>query len=305
MLTIQELGMEILTDKPKKFYVFGGTEYGVKDKYLEHLTEFYSRRRKEVSSVSEITSLFSKKHFIPLEPTLYIVRYDESFVANLNDAFAEKVKKLKIVGTVVCIYENTKHVAKCDKYLPEYTGTIDSLDSNFMKKYLTSDFPNLSQNMIDVAIEISENYGHAKNICRSMSASNQSIHNLDRESLKKLFGYVDTSTETQIRQGVAARNFSALAKLADKYPESADMMVYTILQTMIELEKCKTSRYVDSDIKNFAKNWTFEDIYYMFVNTYEELKKLRSMSISDPYNSLIYLFGLLKYSSIPSKEVME
>lgn len=297
--------MEILTDNPKKFYVFGGTEYGVKEKYLEHLTSFYSGRRKEVPLMSEIISLFSKKHFIPLESTLYVVRYDETFIANLNEAAAEKVKKLKIIGTVVCIYENSKHIAKCDKYLSEYTGSIDSLDDRFMKKYLTADFPNLPQNMIDVAVEIAENYGHAKNICRSMNACSQSVHKLDREQLKKLFGYVDTSTEAQIRQGVAARNFSALAKLADKYPESADMMIYTILQTTIELEKCKTSKYVDSDIKNFAKNWTFQDIYYMFVNTYEELKKLRSLSISDPYNSLIYLFGLLKYSTIPTKEVME
>lgn len=297
--------MEILTDRPKKFYVFGGVEYGVKEKYLEHLTNFYSGKRKEVASVNEIISLFSKKHFIPLEPTLYVVRYDETFIASLNEATAEKIKRLKIIGTVVCIYENTKHIAKCDKYLPNYTGSIDSLDNKFLKKYLTADFPSLSSNMIDVAIEISENYGHAKNICRSMSHAGQSIHKMDRETLKKLFGYVDTSTENQIRQGVAARNFSALAKMADRYPESADMMVYTILQTMIELERCKTSRYADSDIKKYAKNWSFEDIYFMFVNTYEELKKLRSMSISDPYNSLIYLFGLLKYNPIPRKEAME
>lgn len=306
MLSIQELGQQILTGNPGKFYVLGGTEYGVKSKYLSILTDHFEGRHKEVTTVNELISLFSKKHFIPLEPTLYVVRYDESFISSLNDTLAKKIESLKVVGTIVVLYEDSKHVAKCDKYLPNCTGTIDELDAKYIKKYLTSDFPDLPSKFIDIAIEMSENYGHAKNICYSMKAADTvALSKMSDDELKTLFGHVNTSTESQVRTGVASRNFSALVKFAEQYPEDYDKILYIILQTMIELEKCKTSKYVESDIRNFANKWTFEDIYYMFVNTYEELKKFRTITVSDPMNSLIYLFGLLKYNSIPRKEAME
>ena len=37
MLSIQEVGLSILGDSPKKFYILGGSEYGIKDKYIEIL----------------------------------------------------------------------------------------------------------------------------------------------------------------------------------------------------------------------------------------------------------------------------
>ena len=37
MLTIQDLGTSILNDNPNKFYIFGGNEYGIKERYLSIL----------------------------------------------------------------------------------------------------------------------------------------------------------------------------------------------------------------------------------------------------------------------------
>ena len=37
MLSIQDLGLSILGDSPKNFYILGGIEYGIKDKYIEIL----------------------------------------------------------------------------------------------------------------------------------------------------------------------------------------------------------------------------------------------------------------------------
>ena len=76
MLTIQEAGSQILKGNPGKFYVFVGTEYGIKEKYLLHLVKHYGNV-KEVESVKAVMDLMTKKHLIPLEPAVYIIRYDE------------------------------------------------------------------------------------------------------------------------------------------------------------------------------------------------------------------------------------
>ena len=48
MLTIQELGLSIMGDSPKNFYVLGGSEFGIKEKYID-IVSFESA----VSKVSE------------------------------------------------------------------------------------------------------------------------------------------------------------------------------------------------------------------------------------------------------------
>ena len=77
-----------------------------------------------------------------------------------------------------------------------------------------------------------------------------------------------------------------------------------MLQTLIDLDKLLDNSRMQSDIQKYAKNWSRENIYYMFMNTYDELKKSRSGSGYDIKMSLIYLFGLLKFQPIPSPEVM-
>ena len=81
--------------------------------------------------------------------------------------------------------------------------------------------------------------------------------------------------------------------------------MYTLLSTLLELEKIKCSKYSDSPLREYAEFWSLSDIYNMFCHTYEELKKTRSYSNADYKDHLIYLFGLLQYSAIPSLEDMK
>lgn len=306
MLSVQEIGTQILGGNPGKFYILGGTEYGIKEKYISILREYYKGNQVESPTVQDLINMMSKKHIIPLQPTVYVVRYDEGFVSSLSEAYANKLKGLNIIGTIVCVYENSKHINKCDKYLPEYTATIDAVSPQFVMKYLHSDFPTLPDNLIKIAVNISANYSQAKNICRSMSCVKpESLYKLSDGQIARLFGYEDSSTESQIRVGVASKHFNYLVAVAEKYPEESDRILYAILQTMIELDKAMDSTRVQSDVRPYLKLWTREDIYYMFMNTYEELYKLRSMSSYETTNSLIYLFGLLKFTRIPSPEVMK
>ena len=305
MLSVQEVGTQILGGTPGKFYVLGGVEHGVKEKYIAILEQHYGNKI-ESPTVQELISMMSKKHIVPLQPTVYVVRYDESFVSSLSDATAKKIESTNIIGTIVCIYESPKHLTKLDKHLPNYTASIDAVSPQFIEKYLHTDFPKLPDRLIKAAVDMSTDYGQAKNICRCMSqVSPESLFSKSDEELAKLFGCNDTSTEAQVRKGIASRQFKYLVGVVEKYPEDADRILYAILQTMIELDKLLDNSRAQSDIRDFVKLWTREDVYYMFMNTYSELNKLRSMSSYDTNNSLIYPFGLLKFERIPSPEVMK
>lgn len=304
MLTVQEIGTQILNKTPGKFYVLGGSEYGIKEKYISILKEHYGKQI-ECPTVQEVLNMMGKKHIVPLEPAVYVVRYDESFVSTVSDATAAKINALNIVGTVVCVYEAPKHVNKLDKHLPQYTASIDAVSPQFVAKYLHSDYPKLADKFINLAVQACDNYSQAKNMCRCMNqVAPEKLYSMPDNDIIKLFGCSDTSTEAQIRIGVASRNFKHLLDLAARYSEDADRILYAVLQTMIELDKAMDNSHVQSDVRQYLKLWTREDIYYMFMNTYEELHKLRSMSSYDVNNTLVYLFGLLKFARIPSPEVM-
>lgn len=304
MISIQELGIQILNHDPQKFYIFGGCEYGIKTRYIDELIKYYGEKE-EHTSVSDLINLMNTKHLIPLAPKVYVVRYDEVFYSQISEKYANKIKSSNIIGTIVCIYDNPKIITKMDKYIPEYTAIIDSVNPQFIQKYLKSDFPEINDRLINVAVKCSSDYGQAKNICNSMMFDLEHINRLSDQDIETLFGYQNLSTTSQIRIGIASRNFGYLVQLIENYDGQLDNIVYTILQTMIDLDKLKTSPYSQLDIRDYAKQWRPEDIYYMFMHAYEELTKLRSLSSYDVYNSLIYLFGLLKFQNIPSLEDMK
>ena len=305
MISIQELGLSIMSDSPKSMYVVGGSEYGIKDKYIDILTQFYGGRKEEYPCVADLVDFLSVRHLIPVLPSLYIVRYDEGFVSTLSAAVAQKIKSLKFQGTIFCIYHDPKHISKIDKYFPDCTSTIESVDPKFIEKYLHSDFPHLDDRSIKIATCCSKSYGHARTICKSMVHANpELLAKMPESDLKRLFGCDDSSQELDIQKAIAARNFVAACNLLDQYQGSLDNLVYTLLQTMIEMEKLLTSKYSTSPLKEYAKAWKLEDVYHMFMHGYNELDKLRSNTSTDITSSLIYLFGLFTFKDIPSVEVM-
>ena len=73
MATIQEVGREILSGQPSKFYVFCGSEYGLKEAYIDKLKAVYPSY-KEADTVASVLAQMEGVHLIPLQPTLYIIR---------------------------------------------------------------------------------------------------------------------------------------------------------------------------------------------------------------------------------------
>lgn len=304
MISIQELGLSIMSDSPKHFYIIGGNEYGVKEKYIQTLTNHYGSKE-EYPNISSVIDFLSVKHLVPVPPSLYVVRYDDTFVSGINEKLAHKIRSLKIKGTVLCLYNDAKQIAKLDKFLPDSTCIIEAVNPKFIEKYLHSDFPKLDDRSIKIATRCCTNYGHARNICNLMQYADPSLlASMSEGAVSRLFGCDDSSNEGDIQRAVANRNFVQAIRLLENYEGNFDNLVYTVLQTMIELEKAKTSKYPVAEWKDYTKFWKLEDIFNMFMNTYDELDKLRSNTSTDVKSSLIYLFGLFTFQDVPSVEVM-
>ena len=304
MISIQDLGLSIMSDTPKSLYIVGGQEYGIKDKYIDRLTKFYGRRE-EYPSVEAIIDFASVKHLVPVQPALYVVRYDESFVTSISVALVQKINKMKLAGTIFCVYSEPKHIEKLNKFLPDNVCVIDAVNPKFIEKYLHSDFPELEDRYVKIATNCASSYGHARTICKSLiCADKQIIAKMSDHQIAELFGCADASVEEDIQKAIAARNFVVASRLLDTYNGNMDNLVYTVLQTMIDMEKILTSKYSDSPLKDYAKLWKLEDVFFMFMNAYTELEKLRSNTSTDIKSSLIYLFGLFTFKDIPSPEVM-
>lgn len=305
MRKLTDVGLEILQHHPAKFYIFLGSEYGIKKIYMDNLIQYYGHVE-ECDSVIKLMRMLSTKRMIPLDPSLYIIRYDDEFLSTLSDKTKYQIDSLIFSGTIICIYDQPKQLAKLDKYIPDYCVTIDGVSKSHITKYLHNSFSTVPDRLINIATNYTDNYGHAMNVCKSM----QMIQNLENiysqtdENIARLFGCNIISDDKQIRLGIAARNFKYLNNMLDNYIGDLGSIFYIILSTTLDVEKSLQSKYYQSDISSYLKLWKLEDVYNMFVNTYEELKKSRS-STYNIKSGLLYLFSLLQFSNIPAWEDLQ
>ena len=305
MLSIQQAGSEILQNVPGKFYIFCGPEYGVKEKYLSALKNYYQGRYTELSEVQSLLDLMRTKHLIPLEPQLYIVRYDELFLGALKETTASTISSAKIIGTLVVIYHESKSLSKCDKFLPNYTVSFDKVASVFVKKYLVQDYPGLNNSLIDFAMKSRDDYKGSSVLCNLLNQADiELLNRVGVDDLDSIFYGPVESADEHIKLGFAARNFKFLVDVIETYPGELDSVLYIMLSTLVELDKLKAKQYTDSPLKQYIKGWTLSDIYNMYMIVFNSLEELRTVS-SDAYSQIIYLSGILQYQTIPSLEALK
>lgn len=305
MLSIQQLGLEILNNTPKSFYVFGGVEYGIKRKYIEHLAKYYNGNLVESPSMTDLINLMSVKHIIPLVPSVYVVRYDDCFVSQINDTLAKKLRSAKIVGTIVCVYEDARSISKLNKFFPENVASIDAVSKSMLSKYLHADYPKLDTRYICLAANIADNYGHAQCICRSLSYCEDSVlASMSDIELATLFGKEIEYTEKQLKVAIASRNFAAVLTCMPSYIGKLDSMIYSFLSVAIELDKIFDSKWSESTLSEFAKLWTRQDIYNLFMQTFHQLELIRSVS-ANAENCIYFLAAILRFQRIPSVEELK
>lgn len=305
MLTIQELGLSIMGDSPKNFYILGGSEFGIKEKYIDILVSKVGPRI-EHSNVVELVASMEKKQLIPIPPSVYVIRYDKTFLTKLsekNSDLASRINKCKINGCIVLIYESESDINKCDKYFPQNTAIINHIDVKFVIKYLKTDFPELKDEYCNIAAKVSSDYYQAKNIARCLY-SIQDKCTLTEGQVKYLFGLDTTYKDTDVMMAVANRDFASLIYMSEHFDGDVQNIFYTILRTMIELDKCLDNKYTQSPLQKASKLWTRYDVYWMFNHTYNALKQLRSGYTADSDVYIVYLAALLKFKQIPTLQAL-
>ena len=304
MLTIQQAGTEILEDHPKNLYFFGGEEYGIKCRYIDHLTDYY-KQVQEMPTVSDALAVFRKKQLFPLPPKLYIVRYDDTFISALNEHIVKQISKLKIKGTIVCIYEDSKAVSKCNKFFPDNTVTFEYINPTFIKTYLTKDFPDLSVRAISEAVRIHPDYMGAYNICVGLNVLDKmSLDSMTSTQADQTFGYDAATSDIQLRQAFAAKNVYLCANLLDKYVGDKTQIFYIWLAAMLELEKLLINPKQKSDLGSCVQHWDIQSVYNMFQSIYAELETSRNVLSYNIDDRLLYLVLLLQYNPIPERQAM-
>lgn len=305
MLTIQELGLSIMGDSPKNFYILGGSEFGIKEKYIDILVSKVGPRI-EHSNVVELVASMEKKQLIPIPPSVYVIRYDKTFLTKLsekNSDLASRINKCKINGCIVLIYESESDINKCDKYFPQNTAIINHIDVKFVIKYLKTDFPELKDEYCNIAAKVSSDYYQAKNIARCLY-SIQDKCTLTEGQVKYLFGLDTTYKDTDVMMAVANRDLASLIYMSEHFDGDVQNIFYTILRTMIELDKCLDNKYTQSPLQKASKLWTRYDVYWMFNHTYNALKQLRSGYTTDSDVYIVYLAALLKFKQIPTLQAL-
>lgn len=299
MRSIQDVGIEILSGKPQKFYCFVGSEYGIKQRYIDILRETYDGRLVEYDSVNAVFNLMNRKHVVPLQPSVYVVRYDMEYISRLCEASKNTIKQCNIIGTIVCVYEDTKSTAKLSKYLDDYIVSIDPVDAKFVEKYISTDFPGISHNWVHNIAAMSNNYGKAKIVSRCIaSVDPHLLDSTDTHYIRHLFMLDNYSYDTKFQLAVGSRAYDYLCNVVDTYEGSYDNLIYEIMSTVVEIDKLRRLKYSESPLFKVAKQWTAADICNMYDQCYQQLIRLRTVT-AEGYCSIMYLIGLLKFEVIP------
>lgn len=303
MISIQQAGIEILGNNPGHLYYFCGEEYGVKQKYIEHLTTIYDEVV-DVDSLGDLFRSFKRKSLVSSKNSLYVCRYDSDFVRNLSSSTVEDINVGSINGCVVAVYDDEKSFKKLDKFFSSYVVRFDSVSKQFVFKYVKSDFPELDDRYVSLVVNNCEGgYGQAKIVCSQLNAVRHKLHSLEDTEILSTFGIHNSLTEDQMMRYAACRNVSGVVKVVDSYEGDMNHLINGMCHVAIELDKAMDSRK-ETPYSKYVKHWTREDVYNFFEQAYTLTLQLRSEVGGNPYEALIYLTSLLKFKHIPSVENM-
>lgn len=295
-MTIQDAGKQILSGNPKKFYVFCGSDYGIKQKYIRLIYEKYGEYA-ECNTVNDALNRFRSKSLFSEPDRLYIVRYDMSFLSDISDTTQHMISNLSIRGTIVCIYQDLHATDICMRLLDSYTVEFNPVSNILIQKYLHSDFPSLDDSIIQNVTEYASGYSNAYIICQCITnCSNPS--DFDSTTIKQVFGCKSTFDDHHIRIGIASKNFSSTMRFIDSYDGNLNSILYTILSTTLEIDRVLCNRFYKSEYRKFSNIWTHNDVYNLFSQTYQKITESRDYNLNI-YDTLVYLISLIQFQSVP------
>lgn len=296
MITIQEFGTSVMNKDLKSLYIMCGCEYGVKRRYIQMMSEIYGGRCTEYETLDSVLDLMKVKRIIPLQPSLYIVRYDDSILQS-GEKHAKKFSTVKIIGTIIVLFESDSSTTKCGKWFPDNTVTFDAVDPKFVKKYLKHDYPDIPDSVIDAVLSITTKYADASNICDSMSYITHDLALITDTDIRKTFTTNDVISIDNFKHGFAARDATYCMRFLSVYTGQLDQVIYAALNALLEVEKCLSYKGAKSWASKYAKSWSIKDIMSMFNNLYAILRESRSDSSYNTECALLCAIALMRFTA--------
>lgn len=298
MRTIQDVGKEILSDNPKKLYIFLGKEYILKEKYIEFVTQHYSGNVREVNSYDDFTQIMRSTSFILPLPTNYIIRYDSVFIKQLSKVIVSELLNAvnNLNGTLIFVYEQDSDAKKLDKFFADYTVTFFPISTQLQLRYLSQDYNGLNEIVLNNIIQLNCGYSISDKICNALSYCTDSTL-ITNQSIKSTFLSQYNNIISSLQLYFADKNYAGICRILDSILDLYNIH-YKLLSVIIELMKVRKSSYMNSAYKQYAPKWTNSDLYNMFNIIYNEIINLRTKT-SDAYNSILYIATFLCYDKIP------
>lgn len=301
MITALDFMTDLKDNKIRPMYILCGEEYGIKMEYLDLLKQKFTSVV-EIESARHTISTFTHKSLFNLNTPLYISRYDKEFLSGLNQDYANEIQNLQFKGTVVLIYEDESSRQKCDKYLPKYTLQIPNIAPDKISKHLKKQY-NLPDSVIKYVSQMASNYSEAKSIANNLTRLDQDrLNQLTYDDILFLSGKDHNFEGTNTKVMIAAKDYRHLVQILDQMDDPTQM-IHTIMSTMIDLERALTSTY-KGDYAKYLKLWKIEDVYNMFMLSYDMLVKTRQY-YNNTYDAALVLLEVMCWSRIPSLEALE
>lgn len=297
MLSVQDGAFQLLSDSPGPLYFLTGSEYGVKQQYIDHMESLYGNVV-EVDSFSQLMSDLGRKSLIPRPKTLYIVRYDKDFVSDLSNDIASTLLSLPYDGTVVGIYQDDRSEKKLDKYFPDTTMRVNALSDVLQLKHLSNRYGSLDEHVVKMCIAVSSDYMMASNMCSALSLLSQTAASaLSTADVSDLFGCTPSYDKDSFKRAVASRNYKAMVQWMDSHDASDySEMFYDVLNALTEVAKSldagKPMAWVTPAM---LRAWDAGQVLAMFEIVYEQVSLMRTFSSYSQSTALLYVLSMLNY----------
>lgn len=291
MLSMQQGAKKLFSDNPDGFYFFTGPEYGVKKQYLDKIAQHYDGNVEEYQTFDDVVSVLSKKSLIPRKPSLYIVKYDKSFLSSKTS-----LSTLKFRGMLVGTYELDTSEAKLDKKYPEHVLRFNHLTPSQVFKHLSKSYPNIPTGCVETISKMHIDFYEAQTMCKSMSyLDDRVLQELTPKDIVHLFDYKSTYKTEQFKVAVVSRSYRSAIKCLDSYDGDIGLLLYDYLSSLLELVKVFENKYADSYASKYVKLWTLTEVKELYNVVYSQVSKLRQNSTYRPENALLYCLSLLKF----------
>lgn len=147
MRKLENLKQDILDGKIDNFYVFYGTDFGIRKHYIEQIKKSFNGKGKYLEDCTKIQANSKSTSLFNSNKQLYIVYNDIEFAESKSSNIDKFIKNLT-KDTVILVYEEALSSSNLFKNFDKYITEFPEVQANIGKEFVKSEV-----NLLDVDAE--------------------------------------------------------------------------------------------------------------------------------------------------------